>query len=342
MNKEFLVSVADVWGYDEDDNLLFTAKTLLDTSIENALSATDVRGGKGNQLLYIYYQGGDMKITLTDTQFNLAFLASTVGSALTTGANVYTEENVTLTTGGAGTVTKTPLAIQGTTIYGWVTLTDGTTERVTFTGSNFTCSGTSGQVVCVRYFATDSAAKQIVVKANMIPGIVRLVMDAQLASSDSSTNVIGKVEIIVPKSSLSGNFTLSLTSDGVSNTPLEARALAFSVNSAGCDAQSVYAYINRVVFNANWYDDVVALGIVGGDFSMAALATRQLVVKAIHSDGSVSTPPVADLTFSSSTVGTATVSSGGLVTGVASGTTTVKATITSKTAIDANVVVTVS
>ena len=53
--KKFLVSTADVYGYDSNDNLLFVGKTLLDSSIETTLSNTDVRAGKGNQLQYIYY-----------------------------------------------------------------------------------------------------------------------------------------------------------------------------------------------------------------------------------------------------------------------------------------------
>ena len=47
--KKFLVSTADVYGYDSNDNLLFVGKTLLDSSIETTLSNTDVRAGKGNQ-----------------------------------------------------------------------------------------------------------------------------------------------------------------------------------------------------------------------------------------------------------------------------------------------------
>ena len=48
--KKFLVSTAECRAYDQDDNLLFTGTTLLDTSIDTSLSNTDVRGGRGNQL----------------------------------------------------------------------------------------------------------------------------------------------------------------------------------------------------------------------------------------------------------------------------------------------------
>ena len=108
--KKFLVSTADVYGYDSNDNLLFVGKTLLDSSIETTLSNTDVRAGRGNQLQYIYYHSAEMNITVNEAQFSLDFLALNTGSAITTGANIWTEESVTVTN-GAGTVTEgTPLS----------------------------------------------------------------------------------------------------------------------------------------------------------------------------------------------------------------------------------------
>jgi len=336
--KYFLTSVADVWLYDENDNLVGTSKTLMDSSLELTLSNTDVRGGKGNALQYILYQGADLNVTLTDTQFNLDFLAKTSGQNLATGANVYAEEDVTLGAAGAGTVTGTPIVIQGSTIYGWVTHSDGYVERVTFTGQNFTSAyGAENDVVCVRYFNTNAAAKELTINANIVPSIVRCVMDAQLASSDDSANIIGKVEFVINRLTLSGNFALSMTADGVATTPLTGRALSYTPTSGSCANQAVYGTITRVVDSANWYDDVEALAIVNGDLALTDPATEQLLVKAVHTDGSVSTPPVADLTFASDDAGVATVDSAGLVTTVAAGTTYISVTITAKPAVDAAV-----
>lgn len=344
--KRFLTSVADVYGYDESDNLLFTSKTLLDSSMEVTLGSSEVRGGRGNQLLYTYFHTGAMNITLNDTQFNLQMLGATVGKSVVTGNDVYTEETVTLGAGGTGTVTGTPLAIQGTSIYGWVSLPSGTIERVTFSGSNFTASGgASGDVVCVRYFATDAASRSITIPANAVPKIVRLVMEAQLNSSDVATNKIGVVQIIVPKFSLSGAFTLSMTSDGVSQTPLSGMAFAYSDNeSAACTSEPVYAKIVEILDSTNWYDNVIALAIEGGDFALTHPATRKLVVYAIPNNGDAPfIAPVADLDFTSGTTGTATIGlHTGLVTTVLAGTTLLKAVITAKTSVEASCTLTVS
>lgn len=345
--KKFLTSVADCYFYDESDNLLAYGKTLLDSSLDVKLASTEVRGGRGNALQYVYYHTGALSVQLNDTQWNLGFLASSVNSSITTGNNVYTEETITLGASGAGTVTGTPLALQdGTTLYGWVTQVDGTIERVTFSGSTFaSSSGTSGDVVCVRYFALDSASRSITIPANAIPKVGRLVMEAQLNSSDQSSNKIGVVQVIINKCQLSGSFTLSLKSDGVSQTPLTGMALAYTdSSSAACTNEPVYAKIIEILDSTNWYDDVIGLSIEGGNFALSHPDTQNLVVYAIKSNGDAPfIPPVADLTFTSGTTGTATV---GLHTGsvstVASGVTLLTAFITAKSAIETSATLTVS
>lgn len=342
--KLFLVSVADYYMYDSAQNLLAAGKTLSESTMEVKVTSTDVRGGKGAPLQYIYFHSPDMNITLTDTQFNLPFLSQTVGKNQITGANIWTEENVTLSGGGAGTVAGTPVGFLGSsTKYGWVLHVNGTTQRVAFTGSTFASTGTSGDVVCVRYYEYLAATKELSVPANIIPSIVTLVLDAQLASSDASTNIVGSVQIVIPKAQLSGNFTLNMKMDGVSTTPLTARALAYTpIGVAGCNNEDVFAYIKQIKLTSNWYDDVYALAFFPAEVTLSATAaTYQLALKALHTTGSPSTPPMADLTFSSSVPGKATVDAAGLVQGVATGTTDIHATITLKTSVDTYAVITV-
>ena len=345
--KKFLTSVADAYFYDNNDVLLFYAKTLLDTSMEVTLGSSEVRGGRGNQLLYTYYHTGAMNITLNDAQFNLQMLGNTVGSNIATGNNVYTEETITLGASGGGTVLGTPLAIQGTVLYGWVSQLDGTIERVTFSGSTFASStGTSGDIVCVRYYATDAASRSLTIPANAIPKIGRLVLEAQLNSSDVGTNKIGTVQIIVPKFSLSGAFTLSMTSDGVSQTPLSGVAYSFvNAETAACTSAPVYATVIEILDDANWYDGVVALAISGGNFALnTGNSPLQLFVYAIRANGDAPfLAPVADLDFTSGTVGSCTIGlHTGIVTRVAGGTSLITAAITAVPAIETQATATVT
>lgn len=303
--KKFLTSVADVYGYDSSDNLLFVAKTLLDSSIEVSLGSAPVRGGRGNQLQYTYYHTAEMKFNLTETQWNLEMLGATTGGTFELGS-YYVQENVTVVT-SSGSVTKTPLAFEGTTIYGWATSPLGVTQRVTFTGTSFAVTGaeTSG-TWCVRYYtANTSAGKSITIKASMIPQVVKLVMETQLNSADVTTNKIGMVQIVIPKGQLSGAFTISMKADGVSNTPLTGTALAYvptATSVDACNVDSYYAKITEIIDSTNWYDSVVSLSIAGGSFSLPRLTTTTLVVYAVPSSGAAFKVGNAYLDFYSASV----------------------------------------
>jgi hypothetical protein len=111
--KKFLCGVADAYFYSTDQVLLFSAKTMLDTAIEINVSNTEIRGGKGDTLLYNYFHSSNLNVTLTDAQWNLSAVAANIGEDIATSTSVWTEENVTLGGGGAGTVTGT------VTVYGY-------------------------------------------------------------------------------------------------------------------------------------------------------------------------------------------------------------------------------
>jgi hypothetical protein len=347
--KEFMVSVGDCRLYDiSNDNLIAVGKTAIDSSFELTLANADIKGGRGNPLLAVYYHSPELAIKVSETQFNLDFIAATVGKDIVTGENVYTEETITLGAGGGGTILGTPLAVATSTIYGWCRHLNGSVEKVTFSGSTFaTSTGTLGDVVCVRYFHANSAAKSVTIESSILPKLVRLEIETLLISgSENSTSRIGTVQILIPTCQLTGSFSLNMTSDGVSTTPLNLRAMTSTdLTTAACSNVPILAKIVKVLDSANWYDDVVALSISGGDFALTHPSTRQLVVYAIPSSGSAFVVPLTgtNITFSSATVGTATISANaGLVTTVAAGTSLLKASITAKAAIDANVVVTVS
>lgn len=344
--KKFAVGVMDAYLYDNNDNLIFYAKTMIDTAFDVKLAVSDIRGGRGNKLLYKYYHTSAMTFTLTDAQFNLDMLAAVTGNGVTTGANVYTEETVTLAT-LAGTVVGTPIADQGTTtIYGWVTLPDQTVQTVTFTGKNFSVTGSQydNATVCVRYFNTNSAVKNFTIPANIIPKQGRLVLDGLLTSGDVSSNKIGTLELIAPSVSLLGDFNIALKSNGVATTPIKAEALAFhDASTAACGLEDAYCSINEILDSANWYDGVTSLAVSGGNFTLATTTgTKTLEVYAIIPNELPFVVDNSQLTFTSGTPADATVGAHtGLVTGVATGSSLITVAITSVPTVTTEVTVTV-
>lgn len=345
MPKKFLCGVADLFYYDGNENLIFQSKTMLTNAIEVSIDNTPINAGKGNSKQMVYFHTPDMMVNAEEAQFNLDMIAASVGSSVTTGTQVWYEETITLGAGGTGTATKTPVTTNGgATIYGWWTKADGTVVRVTFTGSNFTVAGaTTGDIGCLRYYYTDSASRSLTINSNFIPNVGKLVLDAQLFSGDSvsTSSLIGKVLVEIPKALMMGNASLNLTSSGVSNTPINFTVLSASV--AGCSGSGVYAYIKEQITGSNWYDNVIALSAIPDPVTVTTgTPTQQLTVYAIPSTGSAFIPPVADLTFVSAAPATATVSAGGLVTKVANGSTTVTVSITAKNTIKDTTAVTVS
>lgn len=341
-----ICSVADVIAYDTSDNIVFEGNTLLDSSVEYALSSTPVRGGKGNTLLFNYYHTGELSGTITNVQWSLEQMALNIGSTVGTGSNIWTEETVTLTA-GAGTITGTPIAFQTTTVYAWVTYGDVVSERVTVDGSgNFTIADTSySGDVCVRYLEYSSSTRYITIKADAVPSVFRLVMRADIFTDETSTTKAGEVIITVDKAQATGAFTLSMTSDGTTTTPLNFTALSSAPTATGCaTGVKQYGTIQENLSDANWYDDVVALAVVGGDFEIADGSTTLPVIYGVTSLGYTVSPPYADLTFAATggtTVDNTTASTRGTITGGATpGAVTV--TITSKTSVELTITVTVA
>jgi hypothetical protein len=346
--RKFLTSVARVWGFDSNDTLVLSGTTLLDTSLDVSVSSVEARGGKGNPLLYTYFHTSSMKIQLTDVQFNLSMLGQTVGSSVVTGNNVWIEENVTVGVAGACTVTTaTPLALPSTNVYGWATTTAGS-ERVTFTGSNFTVSGAAeNDVICVRYFGLNSASRSINIPANILPNTLNLVLEADLNSGDQAgANKVGTLQILIPRAQLSGAFQLQLKSDGISNTPLSASALADEdLTNTACSQEPIFAKIVETLSSANWYDNLVGISVVGGNFGITtATSPKTLVVYGVKDNGDAPfIIPNSELSFTSGTVGTATAGlHTGVITKVANGTTLITVVVDDLTSVETQVTCTAS
>ncbi len=333
--SKFLVSIADVRAYDlTTQDQLFQAKALVDSAVEVTLANTPVRAGRGNSLKYLYWHTAEMKISVVDAQWNLDFIALNTGKLITSSSNLYSEESVTLVAGVA-TVTGTPLAIPGATpIYGWVTMPNGDVKKVTFTGQVASAiPGATTEKVCVRYWNNDSSARQIVIPANIVPKQMRLEMDIQVADNTSTSNIVGKVELIVPTAIASGAFTLNLKPDAVSTTPLNLTALATSVTVDGCNNDDVYAYLVEQINGAVWYQGLSAIAVADGDFTLdsSPVTTKTLTVWGVPSNSNyapfIISNSLLDFTSSDPTKASAGLNTG-LITGVAAGDTIIHVTPT--------------
>lgn len=342
MDKRFLVSTADVIGM-VGDNVIFEAKTNSVTGVTLSTSSTDIRGGQGNQLQARFFHSPEMGINLEETQFRMEFIALNVGATIVNGGNLWTRESVTLN-GTTGTLVGTPVAVNQTAYVYYEY--NNINYKAAVTGNTFSVNGIvpADSTICVSYMSQNASAQTIVVPANIVPSRIRLIMVANLYGDTNGDGYVGKVQIEIPNAQLSGELELSMTADGYSTTPLNATALAYSdANATGCANNNYYAKFVEYINDANWYDNVIGIGVAGGDFEMTEGDTATLNVYAFYANGTSSLIDNSVLTFASSTQAVATVGvNTGIVNALTAGTTLINVYITDKSDIEANLTLTVN
>lgn len=346
----FIAGVATVDMF-KGDQLIASAKTLMDSSISLGSSNEEVRGGIGNALYGKYYHTSTFDITLTDIMFKLEYIAFQTGSTITNGADIYDSEQVTIGQGGAGTVSGTPASFGNYGTIGWASKPGSDLySQITFEGKDFTIANANeGDIYCVKYVSKDISARQIVVSSAFVPDTVRLVMTGNLYSGSENTNVVsaaksatiaGKFQVEVPRFQFSGTQEISMTASGVANTPLTGSALAN--DSISCDSSGYYAIISEKIYGTNWYDNIIDIAVAGGEIELAVQGTETLVVKAIPASGSAFTVSNSNLTFTSKSDEIATVDETGKVTAIATGSTAIIVTIADKPGIEGVAYITVT
>ena len=127
--KDFLVSTADFAFY-VDDVLACTGTTNLNASLEVSMEEQEVKGGKGNKLLYAFKYGRALSATLEAADWKLEYVAMASGSKITEGIkDVYKLRECVTLTEGIGVLSTTPIGNVA------VELSNGTIVTVEPTGT---------------------------------------------------------------------------------------------------------------------------------------------------------------------------------------------------------------
>lgn len=340
--KKFLFGVGNVVAF-QGDNIVFVGKTMIDTAIEISTSSTPVRAGFGNALYAEYYHTSEMTANITEAQWSLPLLALTTGaSILSGGVKLYESEASVLS--GVGTIpTLDPIPVAADSVKYVYRDIDGDAAQYPMTGDRtFDATGIADGKVCVSYLYSEANAERIEIPSNIVPNRVKLMITANLFGSDTGEGAIGTGTIEIPVFQLDGTGAINMTADGVSNTPVKGKAIAYDSGTiGGCANSSIYAKITEHVFDSHWYDRVIAIAIEGGDLTLSAGDTTTLRVYAVTDNDRSFLCDNAQLTFESSAASVTAGAHTGLVTGVSVGTAVVTAKITDKTTIENYCTVTV-
>lgn len=333
-------------------DLIVTSKTLTESGLSFTVTAEDVRGGVSNKILGKYFHDSGMTLKMTDSLFSLQYLALNVGGTIAVGGNVMTDEQVTTTVANQITVSETPKDFSSLGTIGWYSIAGADNwNKITFTGkvANVT-SLPIGTTVCVKYMKEDATMEQFTVSSTFIPSQCRALLTLPLfkAGTDNTTSYtssskVGEVQVEIPNFILDGAQELSLTSSGVSTTALSGSALTTFDGTEGCNGDGYYGKLKQIVFNKDEFGDVQNIVIADSAIDLAATETQTLQVYAVYGAGVA--PKLIDnskLTFASDTTATATVSTNGVVTAVATGKAVITVNVTSKTTLEAKCAVVVS
>lgn len=287
--------------------------------------------------------------------FDLAYIAANTGAEFKGKGDIFKQETVTANGSGDITLTYEPVTVNPESgenkvvevfarkqedLTGRMMKFNDTEGKTVHLGAAY-----SNATVCVLYRYTNNFAESIEISSQFIPKTLHAVLTVALYAGDNCGDVeqstkIGEVVIDVPRFQLSGSMDLTMNSTGAAQSNLEGQALASGCQ--GCDGDAIYATITRVIYD-NTPDKVDSIIIEDGNFTLKPGVKKELKVYAYFKDGSLIPLDAGDMNFSSATEAAATVSTRGVVTAVASGSSVITAaTNSAKLGVSASGTVTVT
>jgi hypothetical protein len=192
-------------------------------------------------LLYTYFHDRNVDFKITAATFTKEFWALNVGATINSGSIVtlVNTEKIMLDGSNAGTLTLVPTG----TCTGF--FSNGSSYTVTPAGQTVTFATGANQVVTVVY-NYQAAADQIVAESTKPPTNVELVLTAEVR--DSSGALVEYLQVDVPHFQVSGNYSLSLAANGVSQQALDGVALL--VNSTDLTNGDFYYKVSWIPVSA--------------------------------------------------------------------------------------------
>jgi hypothetical protein len=186
-------------------------------------------------------------------------------------------------------------------------------------------SGANQMITAVYNYLT--TADRITIETTKPPSVVDLTLIAEIR--DNTNTIVDYLQINVPRFLVSGNYTLSLAANGVSNQALEGSALA--VASSDCVNGEYYATVTWVPATAvapSVYGIAALPASIAFSVASGLPASRQIQTLGIRGGLYGNLTVTSSASYVKSGSASITVSAGGLVTAGSSGSAGHAATVT--------------
>lgn len=232
--REFAVSVARTIGRDPvTGEAIFYGTTNATTAVNLSASATDIRGGIANPIIYRWIHDKVMTVSINKPTFEKDFLALNIGSQiLNNEVKVVQTDCMTLDDTGAGTLESVPIGVIS------VFLPNGTVLPLTAqVDKKILIPSAKGQKVnCI--YDTLKTVDVLSIGAQTPPKVIDLTLI--IDKRDQRGLLIELLHVHIPKFQIDGNFELSLAADGVSQETLTGTAL--TIDGVKCEDGDTFGY----------------------------------------------------------------------------------------------------
>lgn len=302
--------------YEIDNQIAFVATANTAANVAITKEKTEKRGGQDNVILGTLYSDTAVAVSFTSVSWKPEYLASKIGSIITIGEYDFINEELQLQA-AAGVVTlsaipsdqKLHVLINGT----YVSVA-ATTTTVDLTSYGITTE-------CVKAVANfKKIGKRINIGASGTPTVGKLTLTSPIF--EGTKGKIGTGQYTFPAFQFDGNHNQDFSADAT----YEMVGSAIATDSTVCGEGQSYGYYLE---DCDTEDALMSFGSISAAPSVVELVVANIETLVVYgSKGSlygVTLIPNADVTFASATPATATVSTAGVITAVAAGTTNVTA-----------------
>lgn len=238
--KKFIVSVCNVYAFDPATKKgIWAGYSNINSTFSLAMTATEVRGGDGNALLFKYMHDRVLTVNVLSATFSKEVMAMNVGEDVNslTNLTVLTEECVDFAL-GVGTMTGT--AVGDVSVF----FEDGSCETATPVTKKITLTDLTynGKATVAYNTVVATAVDTITISTLKAPKVVNLYLIGNIKDSDGI--IVEKININVPSFQVDGNYELAFASDGVAQQALTGTAL--SVAGTTCAEGDGYAFVRFI------------------------------------------------------------------------------------------------
>lgn len=312
--KQFVPTVARCFLRDKElDLIVMKSKTLVNAGVKFDTQNKEITGGEFSKLLYDYSYGRKGTVDLDEPRWEPSLIALSFGQKIKTElSNVYVfEETVILDATGKGKVVNTP--ISGTKAY--VQTPENLFSTVAFTTDEFDMGLPYANKSVKVTYQYNTTVETIKIDGESYPKSYELVMEVKVFGNKGHEET---VQYIFPNFKLNGSVDIPMSSEN---------PVSLKVSGKILDEDDVYGYMKTipVTSTVNYVGiacdvDSLSLDATNSSYTLKVYGIRGGIYENVLLNNS-------DISFTSSTVATATVGANtGIIARVASGDTDVTAT----------------